>query len=49
MEFGRDFAAVFDREIADAAPGVELVRGDESAGWAGVEAAGAGAAVVGDG
>src|SRR5206468_11833690 len=43
----RDRALVLDRQVADAAPGVEAVRGREGAGRAGVEAAAAGAAAVG--
>ena len=50
MEVGRvlvgEHASVLDRPVTDAAPGVELVRANERLGWAGVEAARAGSAVV---
>jgi hypothetical protein len=37
---------VLDREVGDAAPGVELVGGNEGVRRAGVETAGAGPAVI---
>src|SRR5437764_981970 len=45
-QLGRDWAAVLDREVRDAAGGVELTRADDRLRRAGVEARAAGAAVL---
>ena len=42
----RDWAVVFDGQVADAEPRIESIGGDDRAGWADVDAGLAGAAVV---
>jgi len=34
-EFGGDLATVFDRQVAQAAPGIDAAVGQDSLGWAG--------------
>ena len=46
-EFARDMALMLDREIGDAAPGIQLIRRGKGVGRADIEAGTAGAAMVG--
>ena len=46
LQVGGDIAAVFDREVRDTPSRIELVGGGNGLGWAGVDAARAGAAMI---